>query len=231
MLNLIMALAACTGAGPLGWPDDSTIGDDSVGEFSATLRLRVPDDVDVTGAVGVVDGATAACDIETRECVWTLDERQDVEVTVECPTHLFVPKSVSAAELKDGEELTLEWALGGCGDESWTPDQGEQCDSWTPGEYGLAPNGMYYVEDDSAHRYEVSTSIYDLDGDGKEEIILEGVTLAYEVATTLSGGIFSGYDPRNFEAAGTIENDLGKVYTTFTIPGGQVFVKTLVKSE
>ena len=148
---------------------------------TASVLVAVNDDSshDEIDEVDSVD----ICDESTLTCTYFLEEQYDIQfaLVLNDGNGGSTTKRFDESDLVSGSTVPVSWTLGGCLDPAWNPLSGERCvdpDSgnmgWVPGEYGLAPMGVYYEENDPEEICEADTHEEDSDGDGVKDWYLEG---------------------------------------------------------
>lgn len=183
--------------------DDTAGGSDDTGTdgWAATVRAILPDGL--ANAEVKVDGRIADCD--GLSCVWTADEAGTYEVTATADLLYFA--TLTATVENDGDEVSVTWEAGGCGDPDWDIADG-RCDTWQDSQFGCDLNGFWKgVEDGDVHdiRGDVEMATTDVDGDGVPEASAIG-----------------GYDSDDLTAfiQGQGNNIAGTVMTSLVPPGG-----------
>ena len=118
------------------------------------------------------------------------------DVFVESETAIFIQKAVEVSA--DGAVPdAVSWVTGGCEDEGWTPES-LTCNAWTHGEWGLAPNGMFYCDTCGGTGYDseiVTDNSPDIDDDGEDDINLRIEELGGGTDFVLAGSV--GHDVRD----------------------------------
>lgn len=124
------------------------------------------------------------------------------EVTIEfrCPKHLFLPRTVSG----DPDAPTSV---------SWN----------TPGDWGLAPNGVYRYDDDTDYTFDVTTE----SKDGEIRLVADGNKLG-----VVKGNSFAGVDTAVEYTNGVISEDLATItYHGIATEVNKEFDNTLILVE
>lgn len=189
--------------------DSDTDGDTGYSTgFRAVLTIVlpefVPDDVEV-----FVNDDLVPCDLATHECVFVRKTSGGAGVRIDCEGLAFIEKGVGMYE--SGGEYTVDWTVaGGCNDEGWTPESHTTCASWTPGEWGLAPNGTYLWIEEYENVEITADNSPDVTGDGIADIVIEFDGSNQWPTMTVAGNRFYGING-NLVSSGNIASDLSVV--------------------
>lgn len=193
--------------------------------FSVALPEGVTGEVSIYVERGgeVTEDPVGSCKAG-KECTYTATETGVYWVGVDSDLAIFLAKSVVVSDTKAVPDR-LTWNDGGCtvedGQEPWTPESHAACPTWTPGEWGLAPNGIYYCETCGGTGYDseiMTVNSADVTGDGFADIKLTIAELGGGTDFVVSGlqaySIKSGY-----QGALLIEENLSSImlYTSSTI--------------
>ncbi len=210
-------LGGCVGGGnpdtdPNGETDSDTDVDTDVdADFEAEIQIPVPDYVPNGASIEVDNEIVATTGEDTRVYSYIAAQPGFFHIGLVAPNYRFVDEVVDITEEDVGETFVV---------------------SWGDGDGGLAPDGDYFDPTDG-EPWEVWTETYDLDDDGDEEVVLEGMN-SWGISFSITGNSFEGDDSHGQFADnggsygfGTIEDDLSAIYLTLIFEDGQEIVKTL----
>jgi hypothetical protein len=211
-LPLVGGCEGGSGTGPGNGSDDSGPGPDDSGseEISAPFTVVLPDGI--SGKVTVWEGdeggaekQVGSCDADAVQCTYTASKAGVYWVIVEAENALFLAKTVEADRTGAFPDV-VSWETGGCQDEGWTPSLAV-CESWTPGEWGLAPNGWYFSEEWDTEL--ITAHSPDVDGDG-----IPDIKLTIEASSehfVMSGSVGRDINQEGWDGIVAISNDLSMV--------------------
>jgi len=209
----LVSLPLLNGGCVVGEESGTGVDSDYPFDYEVAITAQLPAEAPADAAVWVAEkeagfAAEAECD-DAGFCTFLAFEPGTYVLTVTSDTAIFLAESVTLDEAGTEPEL-VTWDTDGCGDETWTPESHTACATWTPGEWGLAPNGSYrWVEQERTVGI-VTDNSPDVTGDGAADITISFDDAEVWPTMTVAGDHFYGIDGVLI-FSGVISDDLGIV--------------------